>query len=107
VVTTLDSSVKSEIVWKIIHKRWDIENNGFRELKTKWNIDHCFIHDPNAIEAFFIIQMMAFNLFQLFLFRRLHHFRDSGLTQEWVVEYMRTEAHMKTTLFYMLDPPYP
>lgn len=35
VITTLGRHVPARDIWEVIHKRWDIENNGFRELKTK------------------------------------------------------------------------
>jgi len=38
-------------LYKIIHARWGIENNIFRQLKTEWHMNHCFIHDKNGLEA--------------------------------------------------------
>lgn len=42
VITTLTKVVPAREIWEMIHRRWDIENNGFRKLKTKWYLDHCF-----------------------------------------------------------------
>lgn len=69
----------------MIHKRWDIENNGFRELKTKWHINHCFMHDSRAIEAILLFIVIAFILFQLYLFRRIQGFRKLRITQSLLV----------------------
>jgi Transposase DDE domain len=92
VITTLGRHVTAEVIWKMIHARWDIENNGFRELKTKWHIDHCFMHEPRAIEAIVMFIVLAFNLFQLYLFRRVQGFRELRITQSLVVEELRIQA---------------
>ena len=92
IVTTLGKHVPAKEVWKMIHQRWDIENNGFRELKTKWKINHCFMHDPKAIEAILLFIVIAFNLFQLYIFRRVKGFRDLPMTQKFFVEELRFQA---------------
>ncbi|MDQ0045977.1 hypothetical protein J2T18_000249 [Paenibacillus polymyxa] len=92
VVTTLGKHVPASVIWEMTHKRWDIENNGFRELKTKWHLDHCFMHQPRAIEAILLFIVMAFNLSQLFLFRRVEGFRGLNLTQRMIVEELRRVA---------------
>jgi IS4 transposase len=87
----------------MIHRRWDIENNGFRELKDKWHIDHCFMHDPQAIEAILFFMVIAFNLFQLYIFRRVKGFRDLPMTQEFFVEELRFQAVLiETPLQFLL-----
>lgn len=104
VVTTLGKHVSARDIWEMIHKRWDIENNGFRELKTKWHIDHCFMHHPRAIEAILYFIIIAFNLFQLFLYRRVQGFRELYITQSMVVEELRIQAvYMDTPLFALLE----
>lgn len=90
--TTAGKHITPQVIWEIAHKRWDIENNGFHELKGSWHIDHCFEHNAVAVEAIFYICIMAFNLFQLFIFRRVHNFRKKNITQESVVEDMLFEA---------------
>lgn len=104
VVTTLGKHVPASVIWEMIHKRWDIENNGFRELKTKWHIDHCFMHQEQAIEAIMYFIVIAFNLFQLFLFRRVQGFRELHMTQAMVVEEMRLQAlTVETPLRWQLE----
>ncbi|MHB1685696.1 MAG: transposase [Bacilli bacterium] len=50
--TTCDTqAVPAHTVARIMAARWDIENNGFHDLKTYWHMDHNFIHDPIAIRA--------------------------------------------------------
>lgn len=56
---------------RIMRSRWHIENTAFHQWVTKWNLDHCFRHTANAITAVLLIWMVAFNLMQLFFYRRL------------------------------------
>ena len=53
------------------HDRWDLENRGFNELATLWHMDHCFVHDPTAIEALLLTLSAAFLLTYLFYERNL------------------------------------
>ena len=53
------------------HDRWDVENRGFNELATLWHMDHCFVHEPTAIEALLLTLSAAFLLTYLFYDRNL------------------------------------
>ena len=44
-IITTSKTIDLETLRKIIHARWGIENNIFRQLKTQWHMNHCFIHD--------------------------------------------------------------
>ncbi len=59
------------IALRIMRARWHIENTAFHQWVTKWNLDHCYRHTPNAITAVMHIWAIAFNLMQLFFYRRL------------------------------------
>lgn len=48
------------------HKRWDIENKAFNELVNAWHADHVYKHSPTAIEACWLLTMLAYNLFEAF-----------------------------------------
>jgi len=91
--TNKDMSPKT--VLKIVHKRWNIENSCFHQLKTYCNMAHCFKHDPVAIEAILNIMFMAYNLMQAFLFKRLKSFKceflKSKTTISWFIEQMKFE----------------
>lgn len=52
---------------------------------------HCFIHDAVAIEANLRIMILAYNLFQLFLFRNVRGFRLLKIPQTAVIEDMLAE----------------
>lgn len=65
------------------HKRWDIENKAFNELVTDWHADHVYKHSPTAIEACWLLTMLAYNLFQAFF----------HLNLKVVVRKNRTQKH--------------
>jgi len=49
------------------HGRWDIENKAFTELVTYWHANHVYKHALGATEAFWLIIMLAYNLFHAFI----------------------------------------
>ena len=75
-ITTLNKNISAHTVWLIMRKRWDIENNGFRMLKTYFHADHNYVHGEGSNEKVLLFILIAFNLMELFLFRRLKNFRE-------------------------------
>lgn len=90
-ITTLDKNIAAHTVWLIMHKRWDIENNGFHMLKTYFHADHCYVHGEGADEKILMFIITSFNLMELFLFRRLKKFREQKMTRKQLVEDMWDE----------------
>lgn len=90
-IITIDKFTSSETLWKIMHKRWHIENNAFHQLKTEWHLDHCFLHSPTGIETVLIFIIIAFNLMQLYFFRCIRGFRKKRMLQIDFIEDMRDE----------------
>lgn len=70
-VTTLGPSVPATKIQQWGHDRWDIENRGFNELVTHWHMDHCFVHNPVAMEALLLTLALAFLTTYLFYERNL------------------------------------
>ena len=67
-VSTLSKArVCTENVINLGHARWDIENKELNELVNDWEADHVYKHHPVAIEAFWLIIMLAYNLFHAFI----------------------------------------
>ena len=67
-VTTLPKEmVQTETFIGLGHKRWDIENKAFGELTTYWHANHVYKHTAAAIEAFWLITMLAYVLFHAFI----------------------------------------
>ncbi|KLU66406.1 transposase DDE domain protein [Desulfosporosinus acididurans] len=80
VTTCNDMALKT--LFKIIRARWDIENSIFNNLKSECGLEHCFVHDGNAVEAVLNLIFISSNITQLFLVRRL---RDHFTTQREMV----------------------
>jgi hypothetical protein len=72
-VTTLPDSVPAIKIQQWGHDRWDLENRGFNELVSHWHMDHCFIHNTVATEAFLLTLAVAFVTTYLFYERNLKH----------------------------------
>lgn len=65
------ATVPASKIQKWGHARWDLENRGFNELVNLWHMDHCFIHNPNAIEVLLLTLALAFLVSYLFYQRNL------------------------------------
>lgn len=93
VATTCEEQrVSTETIVKIARRRWDIENIGFHDLKTYWNMDHCFVHDEHAIESYIRILLLAVNFFFLYLYRHLRGFRETGIPMKEVAQEMKEQC---------------
>jgi hypothetical protein len=67
-VTTLSKEmVQTKTFVETAHRRWDIENKAFNELTSYWHADHVYRHAVGAIESFWLITMLAYNLFHAFI----------------------------------------
>ena len=53
------------------HSRWAIENQGFNEAVTEWELDHAYRHDPVAFEVLWLMGYLAMNLVRAFVRRRI------------------------------------
>jgi len=76
---------------KTIRARWHIENTAFNQWIQHWNLGHVFRHTSNAILAVLLLWVLAFNLLQLFIYRRLKRPRrpkDPTNTIRHIVEVM-------------------
>ncbi len=79
---------------KISRSRWHIENTAFNQWIQRWNFGHVFHHTANAVMAVLLLWMLAFNLLQLFIYRRLKRPRrpkDPTDTIRHLVEIMLRE----------------
>lgn len=90
-IITTDKFTSVETLWKVMHKRWDIENNAFHQLKTEWHLDHCFLHSPTGVETVLMFLVIAFNLMQLYFFRCIRGFRKKRMLQIDIIEDIRDE----------------
>jgi hypothetical protein len=85
-VTTLaKEKASSETIVELGHKRWAIENEGFNQMVNRWHADHIYKHDPNAVEAFWLMLLFCYNLFHVFIERNLKpQIRVGHTIQYWV-----------------------
>ena len=71
-VTTLSPRrARTQVVVEIGHSRWSIENEGFNELVNHWHADHVYRHETTAILNFWLMTMIARNVFDAFFLRNL------------------------------------
>ena len=70
VTTNMDMNLKT--LYKMIKARSDVEN-VFNNLKNECNLNHCYVHGENGVEAILFLIFIANNLMQLFLIRRLRN----------------------------------
>ena len=79
---------------QIIRSRWHIENTAFHQWLKYWHLGHVFHHTQDALMAVLFLWTLAFNLLQLFLYRRLGRCRrpkDPSDTIRHLVEVMLRE----------------
>jgi len=75
-------------------KRWNGENVQ-AQLTLHWYVKHSYVHHDVATTAMMYIFMIAFNLFQLFLYRCLRNFENNFSSSLEVVEQMKLDyAHI-------------
>jgi hypothetical protein len=84
-VTSLPAErIGSKAVIKLGHDRWAIENQGFNETVNRWHSDHLYKHHPQAILVFWLMCMIAYNVFQWFINRNLKPAYRAKVTMQHV-----------------------
>ena len=86
--------ISRQTALRIIRARWHIENTAFHQWTRYWNLSHVFRHGQNALNAVLLLWTLAFNLLQLFIYRRLGRSRrpkDPTDTIRHIVEVMLRE----------------
>lgn len=86
------------------HRRWDIENKAFNELTTYWHADHVYKHAIGAIEAFWLITMLAYNLFHAFLTLNLKPAIRLAHTKLHLARLVAAELHASNPLISCRAP---
>lgn len=56
-----------EVIWRIGHQRWGVENHAFNELTQHYHLTHCPHHEPTAIMAWLLFLVLGFTIFELFV----------------------------------------
>ena len=86
--TTLEQTAP-ETSWEMMNRRWDIEENGFHQLKTYYHAKHCYCHA--AVEVIFNLMIIGFNMRELYLYRRIQKFERSRITRKSVSRMFRAD----------------
>ena len=55
-----------EFIVDLMHKRWTIELNCFKTLKSRFHMDHLYVGTNNAIQIITYLMMIVFNLIALY-----------------------------------------
>ena len=89
-----------ETILKIMYSRWNIENCGFRILKQRYNINHIFIGELNAIN--YIVQMifLVFNLLKLYTKYRLKI--EISVSWDIIFKIFERDFHSDKTLIFSI-----
>lgn len=56
-----------EVIRRIGHQRWGVENHAFNELTQYYHLTHCPHHEPVAIIAWLLFLILGFTIFELFV----------------------------------------
>jgi hypothetical protein len=60
-----------QTIHRIHRARWHEENTAFNQWTQHWHLTHVFRHTPGAVVAVLLLWSLAFNLMQLFVYKRL------------------------------------
>lgn len=71
IIGTRARKISRRTALTIIRARWHIEDTAFNQWVQYWNFGHVFRHTANALMAVLLLWTLAFNLLQLFVYRRL------------------------------------
>lgn len=93
-VVSTDTNLNEKTINKIIHARWDIENEGFNELKKGWNMKHCYMADEKGIDVILQMIIMSYNLWEIYLYGHLHDFENSGITKFGYIDEIREKLYV-------------
>lgn len=85
-VLCTDESLNGEQLRELGHIRWQIENNGFKQLNAQTNCDHVYTHDGHTFEAFMLMIFIGWNLFLLFNIERSIRFGYKGV--KWTLYFL-------------------
>jgi hypothetical protein len=97
-VTTLSSMrARTQAVVEIGHSRWSIENEGFNELTNHWHANHVYKHDSKAILNFWLMTMIASNLFETFYRRNLKPELQKKYTKQHVAREISSILYSRTS----------
>ena len=69
------SEVPSRALYRMAKHRWEVENEGFNEAKTRHGMEHICHHDANSLLVSWLILLLALAIERLYRLRYLHRGR--------------------------------
>lgn len=99
ITTLLNQDLRT--ILKIMHRRWLIENNGFRVLKDRYNLDHCYVGELNAIRLINEIIMLVYNLVNLYINVRTNKFKESKKTMRILRKIFEKQISENTKIYIL------
>lgn len=63
--------VSSRSLYRLAKSRWEIENQGFNEAKTRHGLEHICRHHPNSLLVVWLILLLALTIERLYRLRYL------------------------------------
>jgi hypothetical protein len=83
----------TQAVVAIGHSRWSVENEGFNELVNHYHADHVYEHEATAMLNFWLMSMIAYNLFRTFFLRNLKPEFRKGISMLHVARLIMSELY--------------
>jgi hypothetical protein len=66
------STVGSQALFRMAKSRWEIENQGFNDAKTRHGLEHICHHHANSLLLGWLLTMLALTIERLYRLRYLH-----------------------------------
>lgn len=78
--------VGSRLLYHFAKSRWEIENEGFNDAKTRHGLEHISHHHTNSLVIGWLLTMFALTIERLYRLRYLHRGRHGPVT---AIEFVR------------------
>ena len=86
-LTDLPSArVGSRLLYRFAKSRWEIENEGFNDGKTRYGMEHLRHHHANSVLVMWLLTIFALTIERLYRLRYLHRGRHRPATP---IEFLR------------------
>jgi hypothetical protein len=86
---TTSMPLQADLVRRVVHLKWGIENNGYKDLKDNWHLEHNFHHQEVATWVIVLAMLIAYNLFYAYVYRNLKTYRLYGLTIQQILDELK------------------
>ena len=78
--------VGSRLLYRFAKSRWEIENEGFNDGKTRYGLEHIRHHHANSMLVVWLLTLLALTIERLYRLRYLHRGRHRPATP---IEFLR------------------